>query len=669
MALERKVDDGSYNAEDIVELEGLEAVRLRPGMYVGGTDQRSLHHIIWEVVDNSIDEALAGYCDKIEVRLIDGNIIEVIDNGRGIPPQKTAKGKSALVTVFTVLHAGGKFATDGGYKVSGGLHGVGASVTNALSEWLEVEVRRDGYVWTAGWKAGKDWKDLKQGRKLKKGEQSGTTVRFKYDSTIFNKTAHYSAAEIEQVLQQKSYLVQGLTLTFQVDNEPKQTFFSKVGLADYVQTLTEEREPLHKKPLSFLGEATVKDPNDQDTSIAVEAALQWTKKTGAAEGNVLSFANIVVTPSGGAHMTGFKAALTRALNRYALETGKFKEGKKNDRFESRDVLAALTGMVSVKLSNPQFEGQTKEKLNNAEARTAVQQIVYQQFTDWLADSRNNKDAKIILDRCLHSWRARMAEGSIKNYDPNSMSADNGQSEKLNECQLTTPVEERELFLVEGDSAGGTAVNARDNAFQAILPLKGKIINAISKPNKKVFENDEILAIVQALGGKKDYFEGEYKVSLPREKRRYGKIVIAADADQDGAHITNLILVMFHELFPDILREGRVFIANPPLFQIKMDTRGEKREFAWTDEQRAKIVAKAKGTPTVQRFKGLGEMNADELANSVMLPEFRSIQQVHIDDAAELVDTLRLVMGGSQTALVQRRRQWLSDENQRKMIEL
>lgn len=649
----------TYSADDIVTLKGLEAVRLRPGMYVGGTDARSLHHIIWEIVDNAVDEHLAGYGQDIHVHVDADSVVTVRDHGRGIPPQVNADGQSALSAVFLNLHAGAKFGkTEGGYTISGGLHGVGSAVTNALSEWMEVEVYRDGHVWTTRYARGEETQEVKRGRRLRAGEDHGTLVRFRFDETVFNKGVAYAQHEIETRLWQKAYLIAGLRFHFTWHGEETQLITSRKGLTEYVGNLSEEREPLHA-PVHFPDEEVrIADGAGREVGISVEVAVQWTRKGGSVDGNVLGFANIITTPQGGTHVTGLKASVTKALNNYAIEQRKFKVERKADRFDSRDVFAACTGIVSVKLPDPQFEGQTKEKLNNTEARTAVNQVVFRAFTEWLADKRNAKDAKEILERCLHSRRVRLAESSVKSYNPNSILADNGQSEKLSDCSQNTPFAERELFLVEGDSAGGTAVNARDNRFQAILPLRGKMINALSNTNAKVFENEEVQSLIMALGGRIEQFEGERIVVLPRDKRRYGKVMLCSDADQDGAHINNLALVLFHELFPELLREGRVFLTKPPLFRLLLDKRGERAVLAYSDEERDAASAKHKPV-AIQRFKGLGEMNADQLQETVMDPATRRIQQVTVEDAAEVIEALQLVMGGSSARLVERRRAWIS----------
>jgi len=656
----------AYGADQIQALEGLEPVRKRPGMYIGGTDSRGLHHLIWEIVDNSVDEALAGHCTEILVDLRGDDTVSVRDNGRGIPVDINSKtGESAVSMVFELLHAGGKFG-DGGYKVSGGLHGVGASVTNALSEWLKVTVRREGKCWRAQWERGKRIVELYEDKKDKFASETGTTVVWKYDDTIFNKGVSYDPSIIERRLRDKSYLVRGVKFILRTEGQKDRVFQSEEGIAEYVRELGQEQEPLHPQPLFFEDQAVaVQTGAGLDTEIGVEIALQWTKKAGE---YLYSFANIVTTPDGGAHVTGLKSALTKAMNNYAYDTGKLKkEGRKEpERFDSKDVFAALVAAVSVKLEDPQFEGQTKGKLNNTEARSAVQAMTYNTFTAWLEEKKNAKIAKEILERCLHARRVRLAQGKVsKNYNPNSIWADSGQSSKLSDCQATTPVEDRELFVVEGDSAGGTAKEARDPATQAILPLRGKPINVLTASNSKVFENKEVQAVINALGARTEELEGEIVVVLPRESRRYAKMVIMADADSDGAHITALVCGMMWRLFPDFVKEGRLFIARPPLFKINLDNRGETFVYAYSEEERGTLVKKNKRSgEDVSRFKGLGEMDGSQLEETVMDPATRQLYQVTLEDLAEVEDTMNLILGNSAA----RRKEWLESGDATRYLE-
>jgi DNA gyrase subunit B len=568
--------------------------------------------------------------------------------------------------VFEQLHAGGKFG-DGGYKVSGGLHGVGASVTNALSQWLKVTVRRDGVCWRAEWAQGKRTIELYEDKKDKTPSKTGTTVVWKFDETIFNKSVSYDPSVIERRLRDKSYLVRGVKFTLKLEGQKDRVFQSEEGIAEYVRELASEQEPLHPEVIFFEDQAVkVQTGGGKDTEMGVEIALQWTKKAGEM---MYSFANIVTTPDGGAHVTGLKSALTKAMNNFAYETGKLKkEGRKEpERFDSKDIFAALVAAVSVKLEDPQFEGQTKGKLNNSEARSAVQSMTYAAFTEWLESKKNHKTAKEILERCLHARRVRLAQGKVsKNYNPNSIWADTGQSAKLADCQASTPVEERELFVVEGDSAGGTAKEARDPANQAILPLRGKPINALTASNTKVFENKEVQAVISALGARTDELDGEIVVVLPPEARRYSKMVIMADADSDGAHITALICGMMWRLFPEFVKEGRLFIARPPLFKINLDNRGDTFIYAYSEEERAELVKKNKRSgDDVSRFKGLGEMDGSQLEETVMDPKTRQLYQVTLEDLAEVEDTMNLILGASAA----RRKEWLESGDATRYLEM
>lgn len=663
----KKKTEAEYGADQIQALEGLEPVRKRPGMYIGGTDSRGLHHLIWEIVDNAVDEALAGHCTEIMVDLRGDNTVSVRDNGRGIPVDKNSKtGERAVMMVFEQLHAGGKFG-DGGYKVSGGLHGVGASVTNALSEWLKVTVRRDGKCYRAEWARGNRTKDLYEDKKDKTPDETGTTVVWRYDEEIFNKGVSYDPSIVERRLRDKSYLVRGVKFVLKIEGQKDRVFESQDGIAEYVRELASEQEPLHPSPIFFEDqEVKVETGSGKETEIGVEVALQWTKKAGEM---LYSFANIVTTPDGGAHVTGLKSALTKAMNNFAYETGKLKkEGRKEpERFDSKDVFAALVAAVSVKIEDPQFEGQTKGKLNNSEARSAVQQMTYAAFTDWLSEKKNIKAAKEILERCLHARRVRMAQGKVsKNYNPNSIWADSGQSAKLADCQMDTPVEERELFVVEGDSAGGTAKEARNPKTQAILPLRGKPINALTASNTKVFENKEVQAIISALGARTEELDGEIVVVLPADSRRYSKLVIMADADSDGAHITALVCGMMWRLFPEFVKEGRLFIARPPLFKINLDNRGDEFVYAYSEEERAELIKKHKRSgEDVSRFKGLGEMDGVQLEETVMDPDTRQLYQVTLEDLAEVEDTMNLILGNSAA----RRKEWLESGDATRYLEM
>jgi DNA gyrase subunit B len=638
----------TYNAEQISILEGLEAVRKRPGMYIGSTSTHGLHHIIWEIIDNSVDEALAGSCDQIDVTLDREGWVEVRDNGRGIPTGIHSKtGESALDAVFTKLHAGGKFGS-GAYAVSGGLHGVGASVTNALSEHLFCEVKREGHVWSVEYAKGKAKKKVTKGRKLKRGEGTGTYVKFLYDKGIFDRDAHYDPHLIEQRLRERAYLIRGLKFTFTGPDGVTHTYYSQAGLADMIRELNSERKPVHPQILFFST-----DDNDEEYDIPVDVALQWTQHSGE---HIYPFANMISTVDGGTHVTGLKLALTRAMNSYAYAENKLKKDK-NESFEGRDVFDGLTAVISVKITDPQYEGQTKTKLNNTEARTATTTFVYKAFTEWLDNPKNSKIAKSILSACLESRTLRLKKGQIKktSYAANSIFADTGLPGKLDDCQDVRPPMERELFIVEGDSAAGSSTAARDNVYQAVMPIRGKIINVLGAADSKSFANAEIEAILSALGGSKDVVGRRIVAQLEEADLRYGKIVALTDADTDGGHISALLLTMFHELFPQLIKNGRIYVAKPPLYRIRLDSKGEKFVFAYSDSERNQLLKKHKRSgEDVDRFKGLGEMPAEALAETCFDPATRRLMQVTIEDTARAQETLNMLLG-SRPEL---RKEWL-----------
>lgn len=647
-----------YGADQIRLLEGLEAVRVRPGMYIGSTDSRGLHHLIWEITDNAVDEALAGRCTEIIVEVDDKNVLTVIDNGRGIPVGINKKtGRSALDLVFTELHAGGKFG-DGGYKVSGGLHGVGASVTNALSEWLQADVKVEGFLWTTKFKRGKTVQKVTKGRALKKNEGTGTTVSWLFDREIFKNVEGYSHALIEQRLREKSYLVRGLRFVLRMPGRDEQVFVSKNGISDYIKELAAERKPVHREVIFMAADdITVPGEDGKETTLPVEIAMQWTN---ADDERIYAFTNIVSNPDGGTHVTGFKTAVTKALNNFAREQGKFK--KDSESFEGRDIMEGIVAAVSVKVENPQFEGQTKGKLNNPEAKTAVQTFVYSAFSDWLADPRNAKESKLVLERCLLARDIRLAKGKVSKKlkdEATSIFTDTNLPGKLKDCgESSIPIEERELFIVEGDSAMGTAKDARDSKFQAILPIRGKILNVLDASGGKAFDNAEVEGILTALGGRKDAIGKRIVATLEAEQRRYGKVVILTDADTDGAHIAMLLMTMFYELFPKMLTEGRIFLAQPPLYKINLDNTGSKYIYAYDDEEREKLMKKHnRSGEHVSRFKGLGEMNAPDLAETCFDLDSRSLLQVQIADAAEAQDVVSMLMGKGKAEL---RREWLEE---------
>jgi len=625
-----------YDADQIQVLEGLEPVRKRPGMYVGGTNARALHHLVWEVVDNAVDEAIAGACKEIVVELEPDGVVCVSDDGRGIPVGiQTQTGISSLELVFTRLHAGGKFGA-GGYKVSGGLHGVGASVTNALSEWLEVEVRRERHLWRQRYERGVPQTAVEQVRPLRRGEGPGTVVRWRFDATIFDRGVHYAPGTIAGRLKEKSYLVAGLTFRFRQPGVEEQVFHSHRGLADYVRELNAERTAVHPT-VAHLSSA-------EGSDVPIEVALQWTD---GAEERIYSFCNVVNTVDGGTHVAGVRNALTRSLNAYARESGRLKR-ERDESLDARDVFEGLTAAVSVMLAEPQFEGQTKGRLNNTEAQTTVRAFATTAFGDWLAAKEHARDARAILDRCLLARDIRLAKSKISKKLRNaatSIFTDSNLPGKLADTldNPAVPIEERELYVVEGDSAGGSAKQARDANTQAILPIRGKILNVLGARPGRAFENSEVDSILVALGGRKDAIGKAVVATLDDDMRRYGKVVVCADADADGAHIANLLLTLFHELFPRLLAEGRVFLAKPPLFRVAL-ANGSYVYVASEDDLRATVKRHRRSGEHVTRFKGLGEMNADQLRETVFDPETRTLEQVGVEDAAEVAETVSLLMG-------------------------
>lgn len=655
-------DASSYTVEHFRVLEGLEPVRLRPGMYIGSTTSRGLHHLIWEIVDNAVDEALAGYCNNVVVELLDDDVVQVTDDGRGIPVgTHRQSGLSAVDIVFAKLHGGAKFG-DGGYKVTGGLHGVGAAITNALSLWLEAEIRRDGHTWTARYENTLPTRPLTKGRPLKKGAGTGTTVRWRYDPSIFEAGAHYSYTTVEARLREKAFLVKGLRFVLRWPGHPERVFFSENGIADYVREIDAngERSAAHPNIVRLASEES-SDPQFSKAAVSAEVALQWTAWDGKTDESerVYSFANVISTVDGGTHVEGLKAALTSVMNRYAYECGRLKQDKK-EAFHPRDIWEGLTAAVSVKLPDPQFEGQTKNKLNNSEAKTAVQTFVYAAFSEWLRDKRFKKDAEAILNRCIEARDSRLARSRADTKRKKGVFDDSPLPGKLDDCLESLPLEERELFVVEGDSALGTAGDARDKTFQAVLPIRGKILNVLGASNDRIWRNAEIESILVAMGGKKEAVGKRVVASLEGKDRRYGKIVILTDADTDGAHIANLLLAMLYELFPSMLAEGRVFLARPPLFKINLDAKGEKFVYAYDEAERSQLVKRhnRKGDD-VGRFKGLGEMPWEHLKSTCFDPTTRKLQQVAMEDLTESAETLSLIMGNGPVA-ASKRKNWLEE---------
>ncbi len=609
----------SYKAKDITVLEGLEAVRKRPAMYIGSTGPRGLHHLIWEVVDNSVDEAMAGFCTRIDVTLHQDASVTVKDNGRGIPVDKHQKTRQpAVTTVLTTLHAGGKFDS-GAYTVSGGLHGVGVSVVNALSDVLSVEVVRDGFRWTQEFAMGTPKAKLKKGAAAKR---SGTTVTFHPSEEIFKESTDFDYATVASRLREMAFLNKGLEIQL-IDERPspqvKDTFKYSGGLVDFVKHLNAKREPLHPQVVNF-------DETGGDAEIDV--ALQWT--SGYTE-NVLTFANNINTVEGGTHEEGFRKALTRAINEFARDRGILKE--KDTNLVGEDVREGMTAVLSVKVRQPQFEGQTKTKLGNTEIRSFVEVSLNKLLPEWL--NRHPGDARKIVEKCVGAARARMAARAARDLTRRkSLLESSGLPGKLADCSSRDPALS-ELFIVEGDSAGGSAKQARNSEFQAILPIRGKIINVEKHRLAKVLQNNEIQSLITAIG---TGIGEEFDI----EKARYHRIVILTDADVDGSHIRTLLLTFFFRHMREIIDNGYVYIAQPPLFQIKA---GKQSAWAFSDLHLEEIKADFEGKKwSLQRYKGLGEMNAGQLWDTTMDPDQRVLLRVGLEDLALADDIFQTLMG-------------------------
>ena len=616
-----RADDTAYDASQIQVLEGLEAVRKRPGMYIGSTGPRGLHHLVYEIVDNSIDEALAGFCTDIHVTINDGNTITVSDNGRGIPVDIQAQtGRPALEVVFTVLHAGGKFG-GGGYKVSGGLHGVGASVVNALSEWLTVQVHKDGKIYEMRFSRGHITQEM---RIVGETDHTGTTVTFKPDPEMFD-TLDYEYETLHTRMREQAFLNAGLHITItdaRPGREQSEAMCYEGGIREFVTFINRNKTPLHEEVIYLSGAK-----GDSTAEIAIQYNDGYNE-------TIVSFANDIHTPEGGMHETGFKAALTRVLNSYGLKYGMIKEG---DKVSGEDVREGITAVISVKLTEAQFEGQTKAKLGNAHIRTLVDSIVNDQLAVYLEE--HPVVARTILDKAMTANRAREAARKAReSIRRKTVLGGAAMPDKLRDCNENNP-ELTELYIVEGDSAGGSATAGRDSRFQAILPLWGKMLNVEKARVDKVYGNDKLQPVIIALGaGIGEEFD--------ENKLRYHKIIIMADADVDGAHIRTLLLTFFFRYMRPLIEEGYVYSAVPPLYKL---TRGKTSRVAYSDEERDRISAEMRGgnsnvTINISRFKGLGEMDAHELWETTMDPTTRTLRRITLDDAVKADATFTVLMG-------------------------
>jgi DNA gyrase subunit B len=625
-----KQSNDGYNASSITVLEGLEAVRKRPGMYIGSTGERGLHHMVWEVVDNAVDEALAGFCDRVEVTLLSDGGVRVTDNGRGMPvDMHLTQKKPAVEVILTVLHAGGKF--DGkAYAVSGGLHGVGVSVVNALSHRLEVVIKKDGFTWF------QPYADQRPAAKLSKGDptrESGTQLTFWADPSIFE-TTEYSFETISRRMQEMAFLNRNLTMVLrderpaaQTEGVPKEvTYCYPGGIEDFVRHLNASKEPIHRSVVAYAGKGD---------GIDVEVAMQWNQSYSE---SVYTFANTINTHEGGTHEEGFRAALTTVVNKYARDKKLLKD--KDDNLTGDDIREGLAAIVSIKLAEPQFEGQTKTKLGNTEAKSFVQKATNEWLADWL--ERNPQEARVIISKAVSSSQARMAARKARELVRRKGALEiGGLPGKLADCRSTDPGKS-EVYIVEGDSAGGSAKSGRDSMFQAILPIRGKIINVEKARIDRVLKNTEVQSIITALGcGIHDDFD--------LSKLRYHKIVLMADADVDGQHIRTLLLTLLFRFMKPLVEAGHVFLAQPPLYKIKWPR--VEAEFAYSDRERDALIRagleagrKLPKDDAIQRYKGLGEMNAKELWETTMDPAHRVLLQVTLDDAATADELFSVLMG-------------------------
>ena len=620
-----------YDASKIQVLEGLEAVRMRPGMYIGSTSSSGLHHLVYEIVDNAIDEALAGYCDHIEVVIEEGDVIKVTDNGRGIPVDiQEQTGKPALEVVYTVLHAGGKFGA-GGYKVSGGLHGVGASVVNALSDWLEVDVHKNGNIYHMEFSRGEKTKDMEI---VGTTDRTGTVVRFHPDPEMFDETV-YDYETLHVRMREQAFLNAGLRISTKDEREGKEAFdemYYEGGIREFVTFINKNKTPVHEGVIYMQG--------DREDATA-EVAIQW--NDGYNE-NLVSFANNIHTPEGGMHETGFKTALTRVLNAYAHKAKLIKD---DDSLSGEDVREGITAVISVKLTNPQFEGQTKAKLGNSEMRTLVDSVVSAKLDQFLEE--NPAVGKAIIDKAMTASRAREAARKARESVRRKTGLESGQMpEKLQDCNERDP-SLCELYVVEGDSAAGSAIQGRDSRFQAILAMWGKMLNVEKARADKIYGNDKLYPMIVALGAG---IGQEFNI----DKLRYHKIIIMADADVDGSHIRTLLLTFFFRYMRPLIENGYVYSAVPPLYKL---SRGKTQRVAYSDDERDAISSELRGdNPNakvdISRFKGLGEMDPEELWETTMNPETRTLRRITLDDAVKADEVFTILMGEE----VEPRKQWI-----------
>jgi len=618
------MEDKQYNAGEIQVLEGLEAVRKRPGMYIGSTGPKGLHHLVWEIVDNSVDEALAGFCTQIDVELIvdnlGENVVKIVDNGRGMPVDIHPKTKvSATETIFTVLHAGGKF-DNSNYKVSGGLHGVGASVVNALSEWLEVYVHRNGHIYKERFERGKPVTSLDI---IGETDRTGTTVVFKPDKQVFKETTIYEFEVLRERIQELAFLNKGLRLTIKdarnedVEKHIYKDYCYEGGIIEYVQYLNRKKKTIHNDVIIV---------EDVVEGVAIEIAFQYSEDYSC---DIRAFTNNIANHEGGTHEDGFRLSLTRILNNYGKSSNIF---KKDESLTGDDVREGLTAIVTCKISEPQFEGQTKTKLGNTEVRRIVSQAMTEKLDAYLKENPTN--AKTIVEKSILALRARIAAKKAREATRRKSPLDSlGFASKLADCRTKEPAL-AEMYIVEGDSAGGSAKQGRDSYFQAILPLRGKVLNVEKAASNRIYNNREILSMIQAIGtgvGK------EFNI----DNARYHKIVIMTDADVDGAHIRTLLLTFFYRYMRPVIEKGYVYIAQPPLYKIQQ---GKRIEYAYSDEELNMKLSEIGGKPQIQRYKGLGEMNAEQLWETTMDPDKRTLLQVSLTDVEKADAVFTMLMG-------------------------